>query len=112
MPIAGWIRYWRSGMTCSPLRDSIRGIHELPPARSRVRHDTNSVCRGKTHRRIQLRYLSPDRVENRAGAIRRGLSTLDNDTGVGRAEAHGDVPSRRYGAIGRNAAVKHAMLPS
>src|SRR5262249_12610508 len=108
MPIAGWIRYWRSGMTCSPLRDSIRGVHESPPARSRVRHDTNSVCRGKTHQRIRLRYLSPDPVENRAGAIRSGLSTRELNPDVGQPETLGDSPLGRYGAIRRNAAVMHA----
>src|SRR5215471_19199698 len=108
MPIAGWIRYWRSGMTCPPLRDSIRGVHKWPPARSRVRHDTNSVCRGQTHRRIRLRYLSPDRVENRAGAIRSGLSTRELNPDIGQPQTLGGSPLGRYGAIRRNAAVMHA----
>src|SRR5262249_59558879 len=108
MPIAGWIRYWRSGMTCAPLRDSIRGVHEWASARSRVRHDTKSVCRRKTHRRIRLRYLSPDRVENRAGAIRSGLSTREFNPDVGQPETLGDSPLGRYGAIRGDAAVMHA----
>src|SRR5258707_5713039 len=108
MPIAGWIRYWRSGMTCSPLRDSIRGVHELPSARSRVRHDTNSVCRGKTHRRIRLRYLSPDRIENRAGAICRRLSTRELNPDVGQPETLGDSSLGRHNAIRGDATVMHA----
>ena len=80
----------------------------MPSARSRVRHDTNSVCRGKTHRRIRLRYLSPDRVENRAGAIRSGLSTRELNPDVGQPQTIGDSPLGRDGAIRRNAAVMHA----
>src|SRR6516164_3306558 len=83
------------------------GEHVMPERR-RVRHDTNSVCRGKTHRRIRLRYLSPHRVENRAGAIRSGLSTRELNPDVGQPETLGDSPLGRYGAIRRNAAVMHA----
>src|SRR5262245_57253597 len=108
MPIAGWIRYWRSGMTCSPLRDSIRGVHAWPPARSRVRHDTNSVCRAKTHWRIRLRYLSPDRIEDRAGAIRRRLSARELNPDVGQPETLGDSSLGRHNAIRGDAAVMYA----
>src|SRR6516164_9822136 len=83
------------------------GEHVMPERR-RVRHDTNSVCRGKTHRRIRLRYLSPDRVENRAGAIRSGLSTRQFNPDVGQPETLGDSPLGRYGAIRGDAAVMHA----
>src|SRR6516164_4143812 len=83
------------------------GEHVMPERR-RVRHDTNSVCRGKTHRRIRLRYLSPHRVENRAGAIRSGLSTRELNPDVGQPKTLSDSPLGRYGAIWRNAAVMHA----
>src|SRR5215471_18307770 len=95
-------------MTYSPWRDSVRGVHEWPPARSRLRHDTDSVCRRKTHRRIRFRYLSPDRIENRARAIRRRLSARELNPDVGQPETLGDSPLRRYGAIRGHAAVMHA----
>src|SRR6516164_5505443 len=95
-------------MTYSPWRDSVRGVHEWPPARSRLRHDTDSVCRRKTHRRIRFRYLSPDRIEDCAGAVRRWLSARELNPEIGQPEAIGDSPFGRDGAIRGNAAVMHA----
>src|SRR6516165_1488992 len=94
-------------MTYSPWRDSVRGVYEWLPARSRLRHDTDSVCRRKTHRRIRFRYLSPDRIEDRAGAIRSGLSTRELNPDVGQPETLGDPSLGRHIAIRGDAAVMH-----
>ena len=69
---------------------------------------TDSVCRRKTHRRIRFRYLSPDRIEDCAGAIRRRLSTRELNPDIGQSETIGDSSLGRYGAIRGNAAVVHA----
>src|SRR6516164_11475810 len=95
-------------MTYSPWRDSVRGVYEWLPARSRLRHDTDSVCRRKAHRRIRFRHLSPDRIEDCAGTIRRRLLTRELNPEVGQPKTIGHTPLGRHNAIRGNAAVMHA----
>src|SRR5262249_57613199 len=80
--------------------------HGRPP--EVARHDTDSVCRHKTHRRIRFRYLSPDRIEDRAGAIRRRLSTRELNPDVGQPETLGDSSLGRHNTIRGDAAVMYA----
>src|SRR2546421_3247814 len=88
--------------------DSMRAVHECPPARGRLRYDINSVFRHKTHRRIRLGYLSRDRIEDCASAICRRLPARELNPDVGQPETIGDPPLWRHDAVRGYAAVVHA----